>query len=275
MSRCVYRGCFNDAADGRRQCEKHLLAGSEAQVRLRACRKAAGMCLRCGDPHPLPGRTMCQACNDAYNARGRTRARQRRVLKENHRNFRESRQLSGLCSVPDGKGGICNGSVIHGTYRCRRHNDREKNKVEVNTRAKRALLARRIAGGLCTQCGWEMPNDRQGMFLCTDCTVLRVESALAKRVERRVEGLCRCGVKPRNPERDLCARCRRKEKYRARRRYRDRKKKGVCRCCANPVWRTGSPFCQDHRVQALETEHRRDRRISRGAGAHPRPITEV
>ncbi len=266
---CHYRNCTNDAAPDRKQCPIHLRLGKLAQREARAFRRASGLCLTCGD-RAINGLSLCSKCK---RASGR-KSRRRKTMRSNHDAFRRAREALGLCSVPNGRGGFCDGAVITGTFRCAKHNDREGNKKEIQRRSRRALVDRRLSAGLCTQCGWKQPPDRIGMFLCLDCTGARVESGLESRIERRIAGLCRCGTKVISPKFSLCAKCRKKERKRTRKRYADRMSKGICRNCSSPVWRDGSPHCDFHRVQSLETEHRRLRRNSRGAGAHEKPITE-
>jgi uncharacterized OB-fold protein len=63
---CKHYGCEKEAAEGRKQCETHLVYARLSQHRRRQKLLEGGNCTRCGNTS-RPNKTMCQACADLWN----------------------------------------------------------------------------------------------------------------------------------------------------------------------------------------------------------------
>ena len=203
---------------GGRDPEKKRMAGRKHGRRRTEARRAAGLCIRCGNAPPAEGRSMCEPCRENRRAAKRARHRERRA--------------AGLCvkcatPAPGGKA-YCDPCAAE--RNARRHRDKE---------AKRATDRRRYesrrAQGNCTRCG----KPANGAAECQACR----DAARARYESRRAAGQC---VSCRAPTFDgaaMCAPCsvaraerrNREAEYAARRRrYADRRARHKCVVCEAP-----------------------------------------
>ncbi len=208
-------------------------------------RLAAGLCPKCGQRPPQPGRRNCAPCAERARAAGRARDARLRAAGQPRRNRERARAY-------------------------------ERGRV-------RRQAADRIARGVCTKCGTERAES--GLRLCAPCAEKRrawdraryragkaagalygganvdakrriARIASAKRRNARVEaGLCRrCGRQPPVEGGATCAPCRETRQAAERALYASRKAAGLCTRCGGPT--TDSvPQCAPCIV--LEAERRR------------------
>ena len=201
---------------GGRDPEARRRADRERTCRRRAARRAADLCIRCGNLPPAEGRSMCEPCRE-----------DRRAAKRVHH---AERRAAGLCvqcaaSAPGGK-----------TYcgPCAETRSRRRD-VEAKREADRRRYAERRARGDCTSCG----KPANGAAECQACR----DTARARYDARRTARVCvKCGT----PTFGRAARCKpctvvkarrrnREAEYATRRaRYAERRAKGRCVECGKP-----------------------------------------
>ena len=201
---------------GGRDPEARRRDGRERSRRRSETRRAAGLCIRCGNVPPEKGRSMCEPCRDDRRAAKRARHHERRA--------------AGLCvkcaaPAPGGKAycGPC------AKTRSRRRNLKAKRETD------RRRYAERRARGDCTSCG----KPANGAAECRACC----DAARARYDARRAAGVC---VKCRTPTYGGTAYCGpcaaakagrrdREAEYAARRaRYADLRARGRCVRCEAP-----------------------------------------
>ena len=201
---------------GGRDPEARRRAGRKRSRRRSEARKAAGLCIRCGNVPPEEGRAMCEPCREDRRAAKRARHAERRA--------------EGLCvqcaaPAPGGK-----------TYcdPCAKARSKRRN-LEAKRETDRRRYAERRARGDCTSCG----KPANGAAECQACC----DAARARYDARRAAGVC---VKCKTPTfggTAYCAPCAvakaerrdREAEYAARRaRYADRRARGRCVECEAP-----------------------------------------
>lgn len=238
-------------------------------------RKAAGLCVACGEQPAQDASAYCVGCLDKQRARQQATAKKLATAKK-AAGKREAgtRKTQGVCTV-------CEGELLTLTH-CRRCEAIRLVKQKGLTR-----YAARLQVGLCTHCDeiaagprcttcqdkragqWRdrkqaglcgvcgETNDRDGMSTCSKCSVDKVTLY----AERRDQGLCpHCGSdEPIEPGKH-CLRCR------AINRKKDRKKHGklraevlaayggTCKCCGE----TQPEFLQVDHVNNNGASHRRE-----------------
>lgn len=177
--------------------------------RLTAERRARGLCPKCGQAPPAPGRRLCESCGEnqraadrARYARGKARGMyyggrdpesRRRNARERSRKRLHGRRDAGLCtrcgqSPPVEGGAVCE--------TCR----------EARRAAERALYASRRSSNLCGRCGGEvLPKGNfslEGASLCGPCAARETRRHREKKnaasrgryAYRRAQSLCTdCG----------------------------------------------------------------------------------
>ena len=149
----------------RRDSEAARLADRERGRRRRAERRAAGLCIRCGNIPPEEGRSMCEPCRDDRRAAKRAR--------------RAERRAAGLCET-------CAAPVNGGAAYCgpcaAARNERRQRHPEAHREADRRRYAERRARGDCTRCG----KPANGAAECHACR----DAARARYDARRAAGVC-------------------------------------------------------------------------------------
>ena len=203
------------AGKPRRDSEAARQADRERGRRRRAERRAAGLCIRCGNVAPEEGRSMCEPCRDDRRAAKRTR--------------RAERRAAGLCED-------CAAPVTGGAAYCApcasARNERRQRDPEAHREADRRRYAERRARGDCTSCG----KPANGAAECQSCR----DAARARYDARRAAGICvRCRA-PTIGGAAHCASCvtgkaashdREAENAARRRQYAERRAKGLCVGC--------------------------------------------
>ena len=201
---------------GGRDPEARRRAGRKRSRRRSEARKAAGLCIRCGNVPPEEGRSMCEPCRE-----------DRRQAK---RNRHAERRAAGLCvncaaPAPGGKA-YCDP--------CARTRSRRRD-LEAKREADRRRYAERRARGDCTSCG----KPANGAAECQACC----DAARARYDARRAAGVCVKCQAPTFGGTAYCAPCAvdkaerrdREAEYAARRqRYADRRARGRCVECEAP-----------------------------------------
>ena len=237
-----------------------------------AARRAAGLCPRCGEVPPEPGRSLCAGCaakrNTASQARdARLRAagkprrdpvRARDYERERSRKERAARHAEGVCTRCGKLPAATGRSSCEPCLEQRRASDRARYQagkaaglkyggadIEAKRRSGRAKSKRRqkerSEAGLCIRCG-KLPPVEGG----TTCAPCREKHQAAERqlyAERKAAGCCtRCGG-PVHDGLSRCApciaideagRCSERKNERSRRRYHERKARGLCTDCGAP-----------------------------------------
>ena len=202
----------------RRDSEAARLADRERGRRRRAERRAAGLCIRCGNIPPEEGRSMCEPCRDDRRAAKRAR--------------RAERRAAGLCET-------CAAPVNGGAAYCgpcaAARNERRQRHPEAHREADRRRYAERRARGDCTRCG----KPANGAAECHACR----DAARARYDARRAAGVC---VKCQTPTvggaacsapcagANVGQRDREAENAARRRRYAERRANGRCVECDAP-----------------------------------------
>lgn len=122
-------GCINcgKPTDGGIKCDGCKAAGAASRKRTVQQRKAAGLCVGCGQPIK-PGCTMCQPCIDS---------RSQLATEHYHR-----RRAAGLCS-------LCNKPTLDGFAFCQTHLEYTR---DVRLRLKQAAFDA-YGGPTCSECG--------------------------------------------------------------------------------------------------------------------------
>ncbi len=236
-------------------------------------RKAAGLCPRCGDRPPAPGRSVCETCAEKCNRASRARdARLRAAGKPRRDPEREREYERGRARRETAKRaarGSCTRCGKHpampGRKSCEpclekgRAADRARYAAgkaaglpyggadpEVKRRAGRAKSRRRqkarLQAGLCIRCGQRAPAD--GGTTCQPCRDKRQAAEKRKYAERREARRCtRCG----GPAFDGLTRCApcgaiehagrnpERKNRRSRRLYAQRRARGECTSCGAPA----------------------------------------
>ena len=203
---------------GGRDPEARRRADRERSRRRSQARRAAGICVRCGNAPPAEGRAMCEPCREDRRQAKRDRNRERRA--------------AGLCvtcatPTPGGKA-YCDPCAAVREERRRRN-------PGARLEAGRRRYAERRARGDCPKCG----KPANGAAECQSCR----EAARARYDARRAAGVC---VKCKTPTLGgtaYCAPCLvakeerrdREAEYAAKRaRYAERRAKGRCVQCNAP-----------------------------------------
>ena len=201
---------------GGRDPEARRRAGRKRGRRRRENRRAAGLCIRCGNLPPAEGRSMCEPCRDDRRAAKRARHAERRA--------------AGLCvkcetPTPGGKA-YCDP--------CAKTRSGRRN-LEAKREADRRRYAERRARGDCTTCG----KPANGAAECQACC----DAARARYDARRAAGVCVKCKTPTYGGAAYCAPCAvakaerrdREAEYAARRaRYAERRARGRCVECNTP-----------------------------------------
>ena len=201
---------------GGRDPEARRRAGRKRSRRRSEARRAAGMCIRCGNVPPKEGRAMCEPCREDRRQAKRARHVERRA--------------AGLCvhcaaPAPGGKA-YCDP--------CAKTRSRLRN-LEAKREADRRRYAERPAWGDCTSCG----KPAHGAAECQACC----DAARARYDARRAAGVCVKRQTPTYGGTAYCAPCAvakaerrdREAEYAARRRrYAERRARGRCVECDAP-----------------------------------------
>ena len=187
--------------------ERHLRRTEE--------RRAQGLCMKCWNRRPAPGRKVCESCREkgraaerARYAKGKAEGRpyggrnpehRRRMARERNRRRRRERRAAGLCTHCGESPATCGGAVC-GTCR------------EARRAAERELYAARRSAGLCGRCG----GLASAASRCGPCAALdegrdREKRNAARReryADKRVRCLCTdCGAPSEGAARcEACAR---------------------------------------------------------------------
>ena len=199
----------------RRDPERARLYERERSRRETAERRAAGLCLRCGNSPAVEAGTMCEPCAEVRRADERARyakakaegklyggrnvETRRRMGRERSRKRDEARRAAGLCMScgkrpPAEDGASCEP--------CR----------EARRAAERALYASRRAAGLCGSCGGPTTDGGSRCAPCAAAEAARYPRKNAARREqyarRKAEGRCTdCGAPSQGAARcEPCAR---------------------------------------------------------------------
>ena len=235
-------------------------------------RRAAGLCPRCGERPPAPGRSMCKPCGEKRNRAGRARdaklraagklwrdpERARAYEHERDRRQTAERRAAGLCAR-------C-GTAPAAPERTACEHCGEKRREAERLRYAKAMAAgklyagrdpgakrrgARAAGrkrqharrdaGRCARCGGRPPVE--GGTTCGPCREARRAAERQLYAARRAAGLCvRCGARTTDGG-SRCAPCAVMEAERgsperkntaARRRYAERRARGRCTDCNRP-----------------------------------------
>ena len=202
----------------RRDPETARRADRERGRRRRAERRAAGLCIRCGNVAPEEGRSMCEPCRDDRRAAKRARRAERRAA-----------GLCEECAAPvTGRATYCDPCAGA-------RNERRQRDPEAHREADRRRYAERRDRGDCTSCG----KPAQGAAECQACR----NAARARYDARRAAGIC---VKCRTPTDGGAAYCtsctaakagshdREAENVARRRQYAERRADGRCVSCNAP-----------------------------------------
>jgi hypothetical protein len=65
---CAFSTCRDRAVEGQTKCERHRKLTQHTVRKIYQERKAAGLCIRCGDP-TIPDGYLCARCHEAERAR--------------------------------------------------------------------------------------------------------------------------------------------------------------------------------------------------------------
>ncbi len=232
-----------------------------------------GLCPRCGDRPPAPGRSVCAPCNEKQNRAGRERdarlraggkprrdlATARAAARKRDRRQADERRAAGIC-VRCGTAPAADGrKSCEPCLERRRAADRARYaagkaaglkyggaNAEAKRRAGRAGSRRRqkarAEAGLCVRCGNVPPE--QGRTMCGPCREDRRQAKRALHAERVAAHCCtRCG----GPVHDGLTRCApcavadsagrnpQRKNAQSRRRYRFRRERGLCTACGAPA----------------------------------------
>ena len=239
----------------------------ERTRRRTARRIALGLCPRCGNGPPAPGRAVCETCAEKRRAADRARAairhaagikriRNPKARKAEYRRARERaerRVARGLCAGcgrnPHEAGRRLCGNCAQRRRAAERARYRKAKLAGLKYGGK-SVSARRAQGrrrsrqrrkfrqdaSLCVRCGRQPPVD--GGSSCKECLIARRATDKATYRSRRSTGLCvRCGIATFRGE-PLCGPCTvidaRRQPARnaaARRRYADRVARWICTHC--------------------------------------------
>ncbi len=201
---------------GGRDPEARRRAGRKRSRRRSEARRAAGLCIRCGNVPPEQGRAMCEPCRDDRRAAKRARHAERRAA-----------GLCVQCAAPaPGGEAYCDP--------CAETRSRRRN-LEAKREADRRRYAERRARGDCTSCG----RPAHGAAECRACC----DAARARYDARRAAGVCVKCKTPTYGGTAYCAPCAvakaerrdREAEYAARRRrYAERRARGRCVECDAP-----------------------------------------
>ena len=203
---------------GGRDPEKKRKAGRKHGRRRTEARRAAGLCIRCGNAQPAEGRSMCEPCRENRRAAKRVRHHERRAA-----------GLCVRCAAP-APGGKAHCDPCAAERNARRRRDKEAKRA-----ADRQRYESRRARGECTRCG-QPANGAAECQACRDAARARYES-------RRAAGLCVSCSAPTFDGAAMCAPCsvaraerrNREAEYAARRRrYADRRARHKCVVCEAP-----------------------------------------
>ena len=248
------------------------LRDRERFARRTAERRAAGLCLRCGERRPARDRSVCEPCGERHRVSGRARDARLRAAgkprrdpekaraseRRRYRRQAAGRQTRGLCTRCGKAPAVAEQAVCKSCGEKRREadcvryaaakaagklyggKDPEAKRRSARAGSRKRHHARRDAG-LCTRCGRLPPVERG--TTCDPCREIRREAEREIYAVRRAEGLCgRCG----GPTADgdtRCAPCAALESERrsperknaaARRRYAERRAHGLCTACGAP-----------------------------------------
>ncbi len=258
---------------GYRDPARQRAADRERFKKRTAERREAGLCPRCGQMPPEPGRALCASCAEKRNRAGRARdarlraaAKPRRDLvkvreyeRERTRREREERRARGICIRCGERPAASDRASCEPCLEKRREADRAKyaagkaaglpyggadpdaRKKYARARSKRRQKARTEAG-LCIRCGARPPVE--GGTTCAPCREIRQAAERRQYRERRDTGLCvRCG----GPVFDGLSRCApcavaedasrdsERKNARSRKLYAERRTRGLCTSCGAPA----------------------------------------
>ena len=247
-------------------------ADRERFRRRTAERVAQGLCPRCGERSPEPGRALCGGCAEKRNRAGRARdarlraegkprrdpIKAREYDRERTRREREERRARGSCIRCGTRPAAPDRASCEPCLEKRREADRAKyaagkavglpyggadpdaRRKYARARSKRRQKAR-IEAGLCIRCGAQPPA-KHGTT-CTPCRDKRQAAERDRYRERRAAGRCvRCG----GPVFDGLSRCApctvvedghanlERKNAQSRRRYEERRARGLCTSCGAP-----------------------------------------
>ena len=229
-------------------------------------RRAAGLCPRCGDRPPAPGRSVCRPCAEKCSRASRARDARLRAAGKPRRDPARAkeyeRERASRETAKRAAGGSCTRCGKHpaapGRKSCepcldkRRAADRARYAAgkaaglpyggadpETKRRAGRAKSKRRqkehLQAGLCIRCGKHPPAD--GGTTCQPCCDKRQAAEKRKYAERKAAGRCtRCGG-PAFDGLTRCAPCNaieqagrnpERKNRRSRRLYAQRRARGEC-----------------------------------------------
>ena len=203
---------------GGRDPETKRRADRERSRRRSEARRAAGICVRCGNTPPAEGRAMCEPCRENRRQAKRDRNRDRRAA-----------GLCVNCATP--KSG---GKAYCDPCAAVREARRQRN-PGARLEAGRRRYAERRARGDCPKCG----KPANGAAECPACR----EAARARYDARRAAGVCVKCKTPTHGGTAYCAPCLvakeerrdREAEYAARRaRYAERRARGRCVQCDAP-----------------------------------------
>ena len=201
---------------GGRDPEKRRKAGRKHGRRRTENRRAAGLCIRCGQASPAEGRSMCEPCRENRRAAKRARHRERR-----------SAGLCVRCGTP------APGAKAH-CDACAAERNKRRDKKAKRAADRQRYIERRDRGD-CTRCG----KPANGAAECRSCRA----AARARYESRRAAGLCVSCCAPTFVGAAMCAPCsvaraerrNREAEYAARRRrYADRRARYKCVACEAP-----------------------------------------
>ena len=236
-------------------------------------RRAAGLCPRCGQTEPAPGRAVCEPCAEkrrlaerARNARLRAAgiprrdpAKARAAERRRYRRQTAERRARGVCTRCGRNPAVPDRSVCEACLTKRREADRKRYAAgkaagklyggkPVAAKRKRARVAsrrrRRVRrdANLCARCGRRAPVE--GGATCGPCREARQAGERELYAARRAAGLCtRCGGRT-TDRTAACAPCAALEAERgrperrnaaARRRYWERRARRQCTDCGQPA----------------------------------------
>lgn len=180
---CRTKGCQEQAASKRTQCQQHLDYAKEHQKKQRAERRARGICAACTKPLVV-GHVHCEEHRQKYCAASKQR--------------RDKALTSGLCSN-DG----CGEPIVDGKTRCAIH-------LELLRERQRAKTQALINARVCVVCR----HPSNGKVRCIKCSALNVEQQRRLMSERQSASRCvYCGDKVNQPlwgrrKRVACDKCR-------------------------------------------------------------------
>ena len=249
----------------------------ESYHRKTAARRAKGLCVKCGQRSPEPGRTRCEPCAgkqraadlERYHRRTAERVAAGMCPKCGKRPPAPGRSQCQPCLEKDAAAGRARDARLRGAGVPRRDPAREREYRREHNRCERE---QRSALGLCIRCG--KSSAAPGRMSCEPCLDKRRASDRAKyaagkaagmlyggsdpevrrRVgrkrsrkrseDRRAAGLCvRCGAVPPAEGRTMCEPCRDDRRAADRARHAERRAAGVCPDCAAPA-PGGKLYCE-------------------------------